>query len=83
MAASSYSMRWSRSSPAVIVVLVICRSLSQTVVSQFQNPKVVKDQYTYRCQEALSNETRSCVQEELHLRNLLVHVLHKLNDEVH
>jgi len=42
-----------------------------------------QEQDTYRRQEALSHETCSCVQEKLHLRNLLVHILHELNDEVH
>ena len=83
VAASSCSMRWHQSLPAMIVVLVMYRSLSRTVAGQYQIPKAIQDRYTYRCQEALSYETSSCVQEELHLRDLLVHVLHELNDEVH
>ena len=67
----------------MIVVLVMYRSLSRTVAGQSQNLKAFQEKYTYRCQEALSNETSSCVQEELHLRDLLVHILHELNDEVH
>lgn len=82
-AASSCSMRWHQSLPATIVVLVMYRSLSRTVAGQCQVPKAIQDQYTYRCQEALSYETSSSVQEELHFRDLLVHVLHELNDEVH
>jgi hypothetical protein len=35
------------------------------------------------CEERLGHETRSRVQEQLHLRNLLVHLFHKLNDKVH
>lgn len=34
------------------------------------------------CQERLSHESSSCVQEELHLGNFLVNLLHKLNDKV-
>ena len=67
----------------MIVVLVMYRSLSRTVAGQYQIPKAIQDRYTYRCQEALSYETSSCVQEELHLRDLLVHILHELDDKVH
>lgn len=67
----------------MIVVLVMYRSLSRTVAGQSQNFSAVQEQYTYRCQEALGNETSSGVQEELHLRDLLVHILHELNNEVH
>ena len=67
----------------MIVVLVMYRSLSRTVACQSQNVEAVQEQYTYRRQEALSYETSSCVQEELHLRDLLVHILHELNNEVH
>lgn len=35
-----------------------------------------------RCKEALRDETRPCIQEELHLGYLLVYLLHKLNHEV-
>lgn len=45
--------------------------------------KARQEQCTYRRQEALGYETSSCVQEELHLRDLLVHILHELDDEVH
>jgi hypothetical protein len=38
---------------------------------------------TYRCQKALRNETRSCVQKELHLGYLLVYLLHELYNEVY
>lgn len=37
---------------------------------------------TYRCQEALGHETGPCVQEKLHLRDLLVNIFHELNDKV-
>jgi hypothetical protein len=53
----------------------------------------------YRCQEGLGHKTSSCVQlswvsmspvetsthayEELHFRDLLVHFLHELDDEIH
>lgn len=67
----------------MIVVLVMYRSLSRTVAGQSRNLKALQKQYTYRRQEALSYETSSGVQEELHLGDLLVHVLHELNDEVH
>ena len=67
----------------MIVVLVMYRSLSRTMAGQSQIWKAVQEGYTYRRKEALSNETSSCVQEELHLRDLLVHILHELNDEVH
>jgi len=83
MVASSCSMRWHQSSRAVVVVLIMCRSLSQTVAGQSPRSRPVHNRYTYWRQEALGNETCSRVQEELHLRNLLVHVLHELNDEVH
>lgn len=67
----------------MIVVLVMYRSLSRTVARQSQKLETVQGQYTYRRQEALSYETSSSVQEELHLRDLLVHILHELNNEVH
>ena len=82
-AASSCSMRWHQSLPAMIVVLVMYRSLSRTMAGQFQIWKAIQKGYTYRRQEALSNETGSCVQEELHIRDLLVHIFHELNNEVH
>lgn len=41
------------------------------------------DKQSYRRQEALRDETSSRVQEELHLGNLLVDILHELNDEIH
>jgi hypothetical protein len=44
---------------------------------------VVQTRCTYRCQEALGDETCSGVQEKLHFRDLLVHVLHELDNEVH
>lgn len=36
----------------------------------------------YRCQERLSHETRPRIQEQLHLRDLLVHLFHELYNEV-
>lgn len=82
--ASARSMRWHQSSPAMIMVLVMCCSLSQTTAaSQFRRPAANQRQNTHWCQEALRNETGSGVQEELHLRDLLVHILHELDNEVH
>ena len=56
-------------------------SLSQTAARQHL-PKTGRQECTYRSQEALSHETGSCVQEELHLRDFLVDVLHELDDKV-
>jgi hypothetical protein len=38
---------------------------------------------TYWCQERLSHKTGPRIQEQLHLRNLLVHLLHELDNKVH
>jgi hypothetical protein len=46
-------------------------------------PRSIRGQYTYWRQEALSHESCSGIQEKLHLRDLLVHILHELDDEVH
>lgn len=43
---------------------------------------VVAQTWTYRSEERLGHETCSCIEEELHLRDLLVHLLHELYDKV-
>jgi hypothetical protein len=37
---------------------------------------------TYWCQERLGHETGPRIQEQLHLGNLLVHLLHELDNEI-
>lgn len=83
VAASVCNMRGHRSLLAMIMVLVTYCSLSQTRASQSRHSIAVQRQHTYRCQEALRHETCSGVQEKLHLRDLLVHILHELDDKVH
>jgi hypothetical protein len=67
----------------MVMILITQCSLSQTTTSQCHRPTAVQTRCTYRCQEALGDETCSGVQEKLHFRDLLVHVLHELDDKVH